>query len=363
MCSVYGSIAQGIRTGLRMSIFSLVCLVPRGVAAGDGECAAWGVVDDVAPVSGGMDEVSGLAASHRFRGVTWAHNDAGDEALLYAIGSAGEDRGRWAVDGAENVDWEDIALGPCPEGATGTSGQPACSCLFVGDVGDNDRVRGGGVVYVVPEPDLDASPKGGVVPVAIGAWFVFPDGSHDTESLLVGGTGEVVLVTKESPAGVYRFPTAPLEAAPAQAPVTLEKLGTLWLPDASLPTGADLSPGGLRVAIRSASGLWELSGGGGLEGLLLDGLATSLPAPPSDGGEAVTWAPDGRSLWLVDEGTAPALWSLECVDFAPETDDTGDALITCQNAGGCGCTTGGANPAEVAVALVALVLAVVRRRS
>src|SRR5689334_16831328 len=96
-----------------------------------------------------IDESSGLVASRRNPGLFWTHNDSGDLPLVYAFDRAGRSRGTWRVEGAQAVDWEDIAAGPGP-----TQGQ---SYLYVGDIGDNPRQRDSIVVYRFPEPELSAT--------------------------------------------------------------------------------------------------------------------------------------------------------------------------------------------------------------
>ena len=59
-------------------------------------------------------ESSGVAASRAYPGVLWTHNDSGDGPYLYATTLDGRDLGWLLVPGAEAIDWEDIALGPCP---------------------------------------------------------------------------------------------------------------------------------------------------------------------------------------------------------------------------------------------------------
>src|SRR5688572_29419145 len=93
----------------------------------------------------GVVEASGAAASRRHPGVIWTHNDSGDPAV-FAFDAGGKARGRVTVSGATVTDWEDIALGPCPQG----------SCLYIADIGDNDRARKQITIYRVPEPALDA---------------------------------------------------------------------------------------------------------------------------------------------------------------------------------------------------------------
>ena len=78
-------------------------------------------------------------------GVLWTDNDSGERAYVYATDLTGADRGFVRIDGARAVDWEDIALGPCP-----TRKGP---CLYLADTGDNDRTRKSVIIYAVPEPD------------------------------------------------------------------------------------------------------------------------------------------------------------------------------------------------------------------
>lgn len=54
-------------------------------------------------------EASGLAASVRGGDFLWLMNDSGGEPVLYLAGTDGSDRGSAKVEGAVNVDWEDLA--------------------------------------------------------------------------------------------------------------------------------------------------------------------------------------------------------------------------------------------------------------
>jgi len=77
---------------------------------------------------------------------------SGVAASRAATDLTGADRGFVRIDGARAVDWEDIALGPCPAWR-GT-------CLYIADTGDNDRTRKSVVIYAVPEPDPPGKGKG-----------------------------------------------------------------------------------------------------------------------------------------------------------------------------------------------------------
>ncbi|MDQ3588012.1 MAG: hypothetical protein M3375_06665, partial [Actinomycetota bacterium] len=143
-------------------------------------------------------ELSGLVASRRQTGVLWAHNDSGDSARLFALTTEGRLRGEVVVAGAQNVDWEDIALGPGP------SGQDA---LFVADIGDNENERPSVSVYRVAEPDLSRGAPRSSAP-AERLVLRYPDRPHDAEALLVDpSTGELVMVTKSFGGDAFAYAT------------------------------------------------------------------------------------------------------------------------------------------------------------
>jgi hypothetical protein len=103
--------------------------------------AAGEVLDGVHRVSWSeIDELSGLVGSRTHAGVFWAHNDSGDAPRIFAIDASGELLGAFSVDGAEHVDWEDIAIDDAGN-------------LFLGDFGINLNTRADLRVYRVPEPD------------------------------------------------------------------------------------------------------------------------------------------------------------------------------------------------------------------
>jgi len=155
----------------------------------------------------GLPEASGLAASRRLPGTLWTHNDSGGP-VVYALDTAGAITGQLRLTGAKVEDWEAIAVGPCPGG----------SCIYVGDIGDNDAERKRITVYRVAEP---VSGSGGQAPVTGVFHATYPDGAHDAETLLTGPDGTLFVVTKgdTGPIAVYRFPKElkPGADAPARA--------------------------------------------------------------------------------------------------------------------------------------------------
>ena len=155
-------------------------------------------------------ESSGVAVSHAFPGVLWTHNDSGDGPYLYATDLQGTDRGALLVPGAQAIDWEDIALGPCP---VSFALQPrprvdAKTCLFIGDTGDNLEVRSHITLYAIPEPQPPAGPGDtlGVTRAPAILRVRYPDGAHNVEAIFVSPRDTAVyLVSKGSPRGAIRL--------------------------------------------------------------------------------------------------------------------------------------------------------------
>ncbi len=275
--------------------------LPSGPTAAE-LCA--GAVHDadglVAVASVDLTETSGVAASRRLDGVLWGHDDSGGGAEVFAIGPDGADLGRYAIEGAEALDWEDMALGPAP-GATG-------DVLYLADIGDNESARSSVTVYRAPEPQEAPTGAGGSIAGADTLTLVYPDGPRDAEALLADPvTGDLFVVSKEwslRPTGAYRIPAG---AAPG-APITMERVATVALPGPELVTGGDVSADGSLIALRTYGGVlvWDRAPGQTLpEALTAE--PCSAPVVAEAQGEAVAFAPDGRGYVTVSEGQNPPI--------------------------------------------------------
>lgn len=168
------------------------------------QCRVAGEAADVAE----LPEGSGLAASRALPGRFWSHNDSGKPVLI-ALDAQGRVIGQLRLEGASVTDWEAVAVGRCASG----------SCIYVGDIGDNDATRDRVTIYRVAEPD------GATSSVRVTDVFhaAYPDGAHDAETLLIAPDGRLFIVTKGETGAValYRFPA---NMRPG-ATVTLERVG------------------------------------------------------------------------------------------------------------------------------------------
>ncbi len=252
-----------------------------------------------------LNESSGVAPSRRRPGVYWTLNDSGDGPILYATDSTGRDLGWVTVAGARNIDWEDLAIGPCVR-----TGAP---CLYAADTGDNSRSRHSIVVYRIPEPEPPAGPADTTRTVALQDSFVlrYPDHPHDAEALAVAASGMMYLVTKDRSGSSSLFVALAGDSGNAQ---TLRFLGplalTVDLVRGRLVTGAALSPDGNVLAVRTYVSLHFFR---------RDGDGFGVPLLP----------PDGVPIPVVEaQGEAVTFDRADRLVLTSERGDTGRALLT-----------------------------------
>lgn len=249
-----------------------------------------------------VTEASGIAASSLHSKVFYVHNDSGDSARFFATDEKGADLGTYRVTNALANDWEDLARGPCANGADG--------CLYLGDIGDNNEERTSLTIYRVAEP---ATLSAGLHDITAESFsFTYPDGKFDSEALFVDqGTGTVYVMTKDvNVTRVYSL-AAPLSAA---VTMTAKYVGNVEIPDlVPLVTGADMSPNGQSVLVRTYSSVWRFDRQSGEE--LRDMFARppcSAPFPTELQGEAIAFTTDGKGYRSVGEGSSPALHAVTC---------------------------------------------------
>lgn len=222
---------------------------------------------DLKPVAAvlhpGAAEISGIVQSRRYPGVFWVHNDSGDRPRMFPIRLNGEvvkppyETGFWVnapeagkqewpgieVANAANIDWEDIAIDR--------------DTLYLGDVGNNGNARRDLGVYVVAEPNPEAT---GTVralkflPIRYPDQDAFPpkEWFFDCEAMFVH-RGRVHFLTKHRKNGNFAIPDVGtklyrLDSQHTDRPNVLRKLDERsdlggWV------TAADLSPNGRTLAV------------------------------------------------------------------------------------------------------------------
>jgi hypothetical protein len=251
-----------------------------------------GVVADPA-----ITESSGVAASWRNPGVYWVHNDSGDTPRVFAMSGGGASLGTYGVAGVGATDWEDLAVGPGPGGA---------SSLYIGDIGGNGG-RGTVTVHRVAEPAADVAQAPGTWTLQGAVSFVasYPAGGrYDAEALFVDpASADVYIVTKSS-TGTSRVFRLPAAAQVPGVPTTLVEVGTRQLSGGNLAvTGGDMAPDGTEIVLRTYDRvyLWTRAPGRSVAEAIA-GTPCVFAVSGERQGEAIGYQHDGRSLLLTSEG-------------------------------------------------------------
>lgn len=245
-----------------------------------------------------ITESSGLASSLCQPGVLWTHNDAGDNAYIFAIDAKGKHLGAWRVANAQNNDWEDMA--------TFKDGAGTCY-LYVGDIGNNKRERVEHRVYRVKEPAItaEAAASNKKNPLhtepADAVTFRYPDTPHDAETMLAHPqTGDIYVLTKRVDGPSLVFKIAPQFGSQVRA----QKVGEVAVPSVpnGLLTGGAVSPDGKYVILCDYTAGFELSVG---RAGSFDEVWKQKPVQVDLGdrkqGEAVTFSADGKAIYTTSE--------------------------------------------------------------
>lgn len=239
-----------------------------------------------------INESSGLAASRAADKVWYTHNDSGDKPRFFRFDETGKVSATFTLKGAKAIDWEDMA-------AARVNGS---NWVYLGDIGDNGRVRKTITVYRVKEPkakertrDLDK----------FDVWTIkYSDAPHDCEALMVHPrTGDIWLVTKDRGEGTLVFVVRRPKGKGVQ---TAEKAGSFTIPfkglGGAMVTGGDISPDGQRVAIRTYGGVLEFTAGASFDAWFKQPARALAPAVEAQG-EAIAYSRDGARLITSSEGS------------------------------------------------------------
>ncbi len=239
-----------------------------------------------------LDEVSGLVASGRSNERFWVHNDSGDSAKLYAISSSGDLEQAVNLSGSSARDWEDISGGPGPE-----AGEPY---LYVGDIGDNRKVRASVKVNRIVEPAASSGSSSTADFDSIELFY--PDGPHNAETLLVDPwDGSLLIVTKTAGGTAQLFSTEYF--GPGNHSRQLVHRGSVTVSETA--TAGDVSRDGFDLLIRGYSGLygWSRSVNEPLWSALSAQSGCRVNSVGEPQGEAVGFLADGSGYLTISEFT------------------------------------------------------------
>ena len=249
-------------------------------------------------------ESSGLARSIVNPGAFWTHNDSGDGPRLYLMDHGGKTLARALIKGAGAVDWEDIA-----SYRVGDEG-----FLLIGDVGDNAVARGRYMLYIVPEPRIDAKPRPGgdalelSIAPSITISFRYADGPRNCESVGVDAPGKTIYLVAKAGGAKCNVYSLALPEAETDEPAVARPVATLNIP---VTTAMDISPDGLRAVVltyghtreyaRRPDEPWSKA---------FARKERIIVMPRRKQGESICYGADGKTLYLTSEGESQPLWEV-----------------------------------------------------
>jgi hypothetical protein len=251
-----------------------------------------------------LKEASGISASRRNPGVFWTHND-GARQNVYAVDAKGARLATFNLDTSVD-DVEDVAVGPGPVAGV--------SYLYFGDIGgsnEKNNIRAQVTILRLPEPLADlacaSAPHSTNLTGVETFTLVYPDASHDAETLMVDPlTAELFVITKQTNAArVYR---ASLAGATNHATLDLEFVRELAF---VLASGGDIAADGAQIILRreDSAMLWQRCDGEPLEAALgRGGFNVPILGPPTEpNGEGIGFLPGGAGYVTLSEGVNPTL--------------------------------------------------------
>jgi hypothetical protein len=256
----------------------------------------------------GLAEASGVAASARNPGWVYVLDDGPGTRGVTAVDTAGEARVDVVIDGLDGRDTEGLAVAPCDVGRR--------SCLYVGDIGNNNDRWPTVDVWRVAEPVLRPRRAPLIVTPTVRS-YGYERAPVNAEALLIAD-GRPFVVTKErGRTDTGRTPRPHLLAADRWDVGVLRDLGPIPLPQPSfglaaatvgnVVTGGDVRADGL-VVLRTYDHVVAYTPP--TRDAPLETLPTwsareldGIPALPQPEGLAA----DVCGLWLVSEGV-DSLW-------------------------------------------------------
>lgn len=225
-----------------------------------------------------IGESSGLAASRRHPGVVYTFNDSGGRPQVFAIGPDCRTRATLTFAGAQNRDWEAMAIGP--------------NGIYVGDIGDNlDGAWPYVTVYRIPEPAVLRSQT-----LRATAYRIkYADGPRNAETMMIDPrTGRLYIASKAFGDSLYEGPKR-LRTGGFNV---MHKVGGAPF----YATDGAFAPDGRTFVIR---GYWDA------EIYRAPGKKIAdVSIPGQKQGEGITFSADGRSLLVSSEGNDQPLWQV-----------------------------------------------------
>lgn len=248
-----------------------------------------------------LKEISGLVGGIRNEQFVYMIQDQGNSNEVHVFDINGVFVTKFVLIGLENIDWEDIAIGPGPE--------PNESYIYVADIGDNEAKRSSVRIIRFPEPYISVNTS---TSVSISNYdvinFKYPTGAKDAETLMINPFNKdlIIMTKRDLVTRVYKI----------EYPYNLSMNDAVFvglLPLKKL-VGGDISYDGQRAVVKNKSTIyyWDFDNNDILKSFFHNTpRIVDYIAEPQ--GESIGFSKDGKSYYTITEtkghpGAEPILY-------------------------------------------------------
>lgn len=232
-----------------------------------------------------LNEASGIADSKANPGFLWVEQDSGNPPDIELLQHNGMYLKAIHLAHVVNRDWEDIALSTGPT--------PGKQYLYIAETGDNLMVHTDYAIYRLEEPTAATDTVQQVDRIA----FFYPDGSHNSEAILVDpDTKDIYIITKTDLKSMifkltYPYSTTDLNKA--------ELVGSLPY---NYAVSAAISPSGKDLVVKTYDAIYDYPRASG-ETIVqsLSKTPVNLPYQQEPQGEAITFDNNDSGYYTISE--------------------------------------------------------------
>lgn len=240
-----------------------------------------------------IPEASGLAASRTHGNVLYTHNDSGGQPRIFALDkNSGRRLATLTIEGAHSHDWEDISVGPCPDGG---------NCVYIADTGGNAGNYEANVIYRIREPSgiYDRT-------IHVDSVLHFRWDQHDCETIMVAPDADIYLVSKTThshDSKVFRVAKTAWGNSNSNPLYISSNTHLAFYSQGPSPVGGDISPNGNEVLLKTYGHVyyWSVPDHNYIQALGRN--PETLPYTAERQGESVCWDAQGSGYYTTSEGS------------------------------------------------------------